>query len=65
MKVHPIFLLNLVTAALRPNTAAATPSAADPSLDQPDMRSRSALSGDAADGQLFLEWNPGFEDNPD
>jgi hypothetical protein len=37
--------------------------AATPSFDPPAVRSPSALTADAADGQAFLEWNPGLEDD--
>ena len=36
---------------------------AAPSFDPPAVRSPSALIADAADGQAFLEWNPGLEEN--
>ena len=42
---------------------AAEPLAANPPFDAPAVRPSSALTADAADGQAFLEWNPGLEDD--
>jgi hypothetical protein len=64
MRIHPVFvLLSFVAAALTANLASVDPAAAHPSFDPPAVRSPSALTADAADGQAFLEWNPGLEDD--
>jgi len=57
-------IVNVVawTASLAATSFAADPRGADPPLDPPAVRSPSALGADAADGQTFLEWNPGLEE---
>jgi hypothetical protein len=64
MKIHPGFrLVSPLAAALTATLAPAEPLAANPSFGPPAVRSPSALTADAADGQAFLEWNPGLEDD--
>jgi len=53
----------LWTTLLSARLAVADPSAAKPAFDPPTVRSPAALVAAAADGQAFLEWNPGLEDD--
>jgi len=55
-------LLSLV-AALTADLASAEPAVANRAFDPPVVRSPSALTADTADGQAFLELNPGLEDD--
>jgi hypothetical protein len=63
MKAKSIVNAVVWIASLTAYLAAADPSTANPSFDPPTVQSPSALTADAADGQAFLEWNPGLEDD--
>jgi hypothetical protein len=63
MKAKTIVNLVAWMASLTANLALADSPAANPPFDPPAVRPPSALTGDAADGQAFLEWNPGLEDD--
>lgn len=62
MKANSTVNAVLWTTLLSAKLVAADPSAAKPAFDPPTVRSPAALAADAADGQAFLEWNPGLED---
>jgi hypothetical protein len=63
MKAHAIVNMVLWITVLGATLAPADSPLANPPFDPPAVRSPAALTADTADGQAFLEWNPGLEEN--